>query len=198
MKSENAFIHPSDPAGKALILREALRLFAKEGLSATSIRDIASATGLSNPALYKHFGSKEELALTLFERLYEAHYQQLSTALNTAPGFDAKFRAFLSSRLEAFDQHPDATFFATNHIAVLWPKVSERLKKRTILSLQREMIETGRSEGLVRRDINSDLLIAIVSGALEQVTRQVHFQVLPGPAVAHLEALEHVLRAGIR
>jgi AcrR family transcriptional regulator len=36
-------------------------------LAATSVRDIAEESGFTNPALYKHFVGKKELALHLFE-----------------------------------------------------------------------------------------------------------------------------------
>ena len=43
------------------ILVEAARLFAAKGFEATSVRDIAQATGILAGSLYYHFASKEEL-----------------------------------------------------------------------------------------------------------------------------------------
>lgn len=43
------------------ILVEAARLFAAKGFEATSVRDIANATGILAGSLYYHFASKEEL-----------------------------------------------------------------------------------------------------------------------------------------
>src|SRR5215470_7814151 len=60
----------ADPPSKREILRWALHLFVRDGLCETSIRDIAEASGFTNPALYKFFASKEALALHLFERCY--------------------------------------------------------------------------------------------------------------------------------
>ena len=80
MTDDPFYIDPDDPAGKKGILREGLRLFAENGLSATSIRDIAAATGLTNPALYKHFKTKDDLARTLFERSYSELLKRLVIA----------------------------------------------------------------------------------------------------------------------
>ncbi|ADV61303.1 regulatory protein TetR [Isosphaera pallida ATCC 43644] len=44
------------------IEQAAARLFAARGFAATSIRDIATAAGVTQPTLYYHFGSKEGLA----------------------------------------------------------------------------------------------------------------------------------------
>ena len=48
----------------------ALALFVRDGLCETSVRDIAKASGFTNPALFKHFRSKDDLARYLFERCY--------------------------------------------------------------------------------------------------------------------------------
>ncbi|MCJ8331814.1 MAG: TetR/AcrR family transcriptional regulator [Lentisphaeria bacterium] len=46
---------------KIQILRSALPLFAKKGLSGTTTRELAEATGVSEALIYKHFPSKEKL-----------------------------------------------------------------------------------------------------------------------------------------
>ncbi len=46
---------------RELILREASRLFAKKGYSATSTREIAEAVGVSQPSLFHHFDSKASI-----------------------------------------------------------------------------------------------------------------------------------------
>jgi AcrR family transcriptional regulator len=43
------------------VLVEATRLFARKGVDACTMRDVASAAGIKAPALYNHFGSKEEI-----------------------------------------------------------------------------------------------------------------------------------------
>jgi AcrR family transcriptional regulator len=54
---------------KARIVREALRLFLKKGYERASLSDIATAVGITKPAIYHHFGGKDEVlqaVLTLF------------------------------------------------------------------------------------------------------------------------------------
>jgi AcrR family transcriptional regulator len=58
---------PTASAAKAAIMIQALKLFASPGVEAVSVRDIAAASGFSNPALFRHFSSKEALATALFE-----------------------------------------------------------------------------------------------------------------------------------
>jgi AcrR family transcriptional regulator len=53
-------IQPMTPRG-AQILRSAAQLFAKRGFHGVSISELGAAVGISGPALYRHFASKEAL-----------------------------------------------------------------------------------------------------------------------------------------
>jgi len=191
-------LRSDDAPGKALILRAGLDLFARKGLAETSIRDIAAEAGLTNPALYKHFKSKEDLAVELFERIYRQHMAKLAAATEGHAGFAERFRAFLTVRLTAIDQSPDASIFAADNLVALWPLASDALKRRTILSLLREMLEAGRAQGQVSARAPVDLQCALVVGALEHITRQTYFGVLTRPVSVHLDEVERMLRAGLR
>lgn len=50
-------------------LDAAQRLFAEKGFAGTSMREIASASGISQPLIHYHFGSKEGLYRAVKERL---------------------------------------------------------------------------------------------------------------------------------
>lgn len=56
---------------KERILLEALRLFAKDGLEAVSVSEIAGALGLTKGALYKHYRSKREIFDSILRRMEE-------------------------------------------------------------------------------------------------------------------------------
>ncbi len=62
------------------ILEIALRMFRDQGFDGTTMRDIASACGMSLGAAYYHFESKEALLLAYYQRLHEdrqRHAEQL-------------------------------------------------------------------------------------------------------------------------
>lgn len=54
---------------EAELLERAARLFAERGYSATSLEDVARQTGMSRPALYYYFKSKEDVLARLVEGL---------------------------------------------------------------------------------------------------------------------------------
>ena len=63
------------------ILEEALRLFAETGYAGTSIREIASASGVQSASLYAHFPSKEHILVELARIGHEEHHRRLRAAL---------------------------------------------------------------------------------------------------------------------
>ncbi len=197
MGNSPPFICDSDAPGKVLILCEGLRLFAQKGLSATTIRDIAKATGLSNPALYRHFRTKDDLATVLFERLYRSHFFDLQKAVAREPCFRGKFSAFLKIRLIAFDEQPDGAIFATDNLMALWPHMPTDMQSRTIISVLRDIVQLGRSEGAVATGPQLNIQMALVVGMLENITRQIFLGTLPGPALNQLDEVENLLRRAL-
>lgn len=54
-----------------LILEVAAQLFAKNGFDSVSINEIGIAAGITGPAIYRYFASKEALLLSVYERFYK-------------------------------------------------------------------------------------------------------------------------------
>ncbi|MER5353585.1 helix-turn-helix domain-containing protein [Kitasatospora sp. NPDC002551] len=64
------------------ILDASHELFVQAGYRATSLRDIAAASGISHPALLRHFGSKEEILTALVERIDRRHGNWLENGVD--------------------------------------------------------------------------------------------------------------------
>jgi len=62
---------------RALILREAGRLFARHGYAGTRLDDVAAAAHVTKPMVYRHFESKKALYLALLDK----HEDDLPTFL---------------------------------------------------------------------------------------------------------------------
>src|SRR5436190_7033999 len=108
------YIREDDPPAKRAILRAAMKLFSARGLVATSIRDIAEESGYTNPALYKHFASKEDLALHLFETCHRRVWARCHAAVGSARSFDEKLEGYVGRWLELVDEHPDVIAFLSD------------------------------------------------------------------------------------
>jgi AcrR family transcriptional regulator len=75
------------------ILHVALDLFAAHGIDAVTTRQIARAVGISQPSLYAHFASLDEIAVELCCRAFDLLYDRAQAAADsTADANDRLYR----------------------------------------------------------------------------------------------------------
>jgi len=71
------------------LVRAASRLFAERGLRSVSMEDLAAEAGVSGPAIYRHFASKEALLADLLIDVSEQLLEQGTTRATNESPFDA-------------------------------------------------------------------------------------------------------------
>jgi AcrR family transcriptional regulator len=181
MASLPFYLTQDDPPAKREILRAALKLFAARGLAATSIRDIAEESGYTNPALYKHFPSKDHLALHLFEVCHTQVWTTCAAALASPDGFDAKLDAYVARWLDLLDEEPETMAFLADSARVLWPRAGARVRRNTMIGLARSLVR----ESPRMRDAPAlavDAAAASIQGTLAELGRMIEVGAVRGPA----------------
>lgn len=181
------------PASKRMILKEALHLFARNGIESVTVRDIAARAGYTNPALFKFFPSKDALAIYLFEICYTAIYENLAAELRPDMPFEAQLRGIVTAALFEMHRDLDAFLFVQDELRRMWPRVSKDVRKRSILGLIRRVLEKGLKEGKVRVTTDPNLLLAAITGTLQQFARMVSFGEIRKPVTDHAGELERIL-----
>jgi AcrR family transcriptional regulator len=88
---------------RRLILGAALDLFGVKGYSETSLREVAEKVGISKPALYYHFASKEDLLVEIVRPLQEAMTELLDRAEAADPPLTG--RAFFTAYFDVVMEH---------------------------------------------------------------------------------------------
>jgi AcrR family transcriptional regulator len=184
----------SNPRGgaKEAVMTQSLRLFASRGVEAVSIRDIAAATGFSNPALFRHFSGKEALAEALFAQCY----RQLVEQLEQASGRDG-LREWLAAALTEIVRMPEGALFVLDNLKRYWHSMPDDLKDRNLPKLALEMIERERQAGRMRKDVPPRLVAMVIFGTLGQVARSVHFHESTIDPNAYAEHLAMLLGEGL-
>jgi AcrR family transcriptional regulator len=81
------------------VLAHALDLFWRKGLRATSMLDLAAATGVQRGSLYNAFGDKEDLFLLAFDRYAARFLQTARQCLVDAPAADIALTRFLEAAI---------------------------------------------------------------------------------------------------
>lgn len=69
---------------REMIVHEAALLFNIKGYDGTSMNDLIDATGIKKGGIYRHFGSKEEIALEAFDYAINIRDQQIRDAMNAS------------------------------------------------------------------------------------------------------------------
>jgi AcrR family transcriptional regulator len=177
------YIGEEDPPAKRQILRAAMKLFSEHGLAGTSIRDIAQESGYTNPALYKHFAGKEELALHLFETCHRRLWAKCNAAIVSSNSFDDKLEAYIGQFLELVDEHPEAMAFLSDSARVLWPKSRSNVRRQTMIGLARSLMMKAPRPSRGRSAVNPDVAAASLQGTLGELARMLQVGVISGPAV---------------
>jgi AcrR family transcriptional regulator len=88
----------ADPSTRDRILREAALLFRTRGFASTTMRNIATATGLTPGALYWHFPSKEAILYAIVVALSDEWHEQL-VAVCEAPSPAEKLSRFVRAQI---------------------------------------------------------------------------------------------------
>ncbi len=92
---------------RALIEQAAARLFAQHGYEVTTVEQICAAAGVSKPMLYRHFESKQDLAMRLLERRRdELAAAPLGKFLETEGSVVQRLEAMIDSWFEHVGEHP--------------------------------------------------------------------------------------------
>lgn len=101
---------PAQDARRAAILEAAFDAFARYGFRRTSMEDIATATGISRPALYLHFQNKQDILATLIQSYYDRTAARMRAALANGQkvkhALPAAFDAKLGPELQALMASP--------------------------------------------------------------------------------------------
>ncbi len=95
---------------KARIERAALTLFVARGVPETTTREIAMAASIAEGTIYRHFPSKEQLALDLFLRHHRALASAVAEAHRPLTGLRDKIQAIVRCYCEWADR--DWSLFA--------------------------------------------------------------------------------------
>ena len=187
--------HVRDGAATRLsIEREALRLFARRGYDATSIRDISLAVGVADAALYRYFKSKEELGRAIFQDHYRRLAQDIMAVRESGRGFAGKVAALVDLMCALFDGTPDVFVFIMTNLHDHLRFVPDGAQENAVAALHEIMRDAIRDGELAPGD--ADLLAAMALGIVTQPAIFHLYGRLQGPLASHrAELAATVLRA---
>lgn len=187
----------SDPPSKREILRCALALFVRDGLSGTSIRAIARAAGYTNPALYKFFASKEALALHLFDRCYAHVFERIAGSQPGGASFDARLESLTRAFAALLEESLEAVLYVDETLRTHWPLLPAPRRRRSLLAVLVGLVDEGRAEGVIDPRVDAQLAVALLVGTMGQVARMAYFGELPRAFAPRCDGLLLLFRSAL-
>ena len=143
------------------LLDAALRVFSRQGYTATRLEDVAAEAGVTRGAIYWHFKSKADLYTTLVAEVS----QRAGRVANFARDEDVdplqSFRWFMIRMLELVEE--DAQYRAVLELTILKTELTPELEggmRMKVEALQAgqvqlaEVLRHGIERGVVRRDLD--------------------------------------------
>ena len=156
--------------GRDRILDVAEALFQERGYTAVAMREIAEAAGIRTASLYYHFPSKEELFVSVRERMFERHGIGLQDALDQA---GEELRSQLLAVADWFLSQPPLNFLSMMQADM--PSLSESAKLRLSRSVNQAIFEpieraftTAQANHQIR-NVQPKLLVGFVLSVLESI-----------------------------
>jgi AcrR family transcriptional regulator len=149
------------------IIEASLELIHAQGIQELTMKRIAAAVGVSEPALYKHFSSKSDILSAVVDELEATRAGALEAARTAGGDPLAVLAAFFGTHARQFAKRPAlmAVLFSDDlfrHDQALSTRVA------SIISGTQEMIrgeiEKGKTAGVLRLDVGGETAALMLAG----------------------------------
>jgi len=179
------------------MLSEALGVFWRKGLRATTMQDLAEATGVLRGSLYNAYGSKEEIFLLAFDSYVGRFLAGVRQALESTPdpeqGLRAVFGAAIASMTRGSPARGCLSTRTATEAALDDPRLQDRL--RGMLDELRRIVlaalstDTARARLAVTPEEAADLVVTFTRGLSFACSRATLTEGLERIAAALVRAL---------
>lgn len=161
------------------ILDAAIQLTSEAGIQKLTIRNVASAVGVSEPALYRHFENKHELLVAILEYLESKIAHNFIGFVQPSGSSSEQFRLFLENLFTELEQNKafalllfaEETFNADPELR---PELNALLDKN--LSTLSRYFSHIMGDGGCRDDISADQLALMTFGAIRLTVSRWHLK----------------------
>ena len=180
-KTEARGVTAADGTTRARIERAALGLFVEKGVDAATTREIAAAAGLSEGALYRHFGAKEEIAETLFRAIHERLARLVREAGAAHETIEAQAGAVVDAWTATADE--DWPLFAYHLLSTAHFLPSPPGGDDPVTAAE-DLVRAAMKRGEIARG-DATLVAAMALGVVLQAAQHKVYGRIKGPLAAH-------------
>lgn len=151
------------------ILTKAASLFAKQGISATTVREIADAVGILSGSLYHHFESKEEMVHEIIAAYLEDLYERYRAVADANADPLECLEALIRTSFDSLETHASACEIYQNDHNYVSRLPNYAALRRVSQSTQRIWLDTitaGVATGELRDDVDPTVFYRFLRDAI--------------------------------
>jgi AcrR family transcriptional regulator len=149
------------------LLKEAARLFRKQGFAGTSTRELAAAIGLQSASLYHYMESKEDLLYAICVSGNELMVSAVTSAIEGLEPLDA-VHAAIRAHLTTAIENRDVYLTTLAEVKALSPRRRRDIsKKRQVYAdVLAGVVERAQQAGELRSDISAEHVMLVLRNLL--------------------------------
>lgn len=159
------------------IMEASLALLAETSLESLSTRAIARAVGLTQPGLFRHFRSRDEILLAVIQRARERLAERVQGTLETHTAAVSRLGGVVESLLGHVEESPGLPRLLFADAATTQAADAPvRAALRHLMAMQRnvvgELVRAGQREGALSAAVPADQAAAVLIGAIQGLILQ--------------------------
>ena len=156
------------------ILNSARALFKDKGFHNAKMEDIAIAAGVGKGTLYEHFKNKQDIFDEACIEFVDLIIENIRSICNMDETFNEKLLILFNEKLKMEIEFADMTIddilsnkniISEKTVITIIGKISEMYRLISCI------IEQGKEEGIIKKDIQSDIMSCVIIGAMNECLR---------------------------
>jgi len=177
---------------RPLIEGAALRLFVNKGVDAATTREIAVEAGVSEGALYRHYKSKDELAVALFMETHNRLGKMMLEAWSKGGTLEERVRRVVTAYCTLADK--DWLLFSFHLLSLNKFLPHDERRDDDPVTLVETMLERAMEDGMIPR-ADPAVMAAMSLGVMMQAGNNKAYNRLPGPFSKHIDTFTRAIVA---
>lgn len=151
------------------IMERASLVYMKYGIKSITMDDLARELGISKKTIYEHFTNKDELICSIMEMKTEMDQALcLNCAQQSENAIDDLIRTIEIVTTEIGNINLSIFYDLHKYHTKAW-EILENHKWQFVLDMIRANIQRGISEGLYRKDLDSEVIARLYVGSIELI-----------------------------
>lgn len=180
-----------EPKNTRVGLRDAaIRLGVRDGVQSASIRTIAKAAGVTEGAVYKHYGSKNDLIREAYTAIVDEMARDKAVLLKAGLPLEHALKAWVKLSFEYYDGNRDAF----SYVLLMPHQMAETLGD--IYTKQGNMFRDfliAAQESGEAKVMEPGLAYAIFTGCVLNIPRLINEGVIEGPAMNYADEIAEIM-----